>query len=380
MNIVVNVQLLLPEKLDGIGWFTFETISRITRWYPEHKFILVFDRKPHASLQFPENTRCVVLPPKSRHPFLWFLRFEILLPFFLKNVKADVFVSPDGWMTLNASVPCVQVLHDLNFVHKPEGLPFWTRHYYLKLFPRYARQATKIGTVSDYSKQDIIQSYGVAPEKVEVMHNGCNTSYRPLGEKQDQITRMTFTAGKPFLLYVGALIPRKNIIRMLKAFDRFKEKDTRNMKLLIVGGKKNIHPHIAETIENITYKEDVVFLGRRQLNDLVLLYSAAEALVFVPTFEGFGIPILEAFNAETPVITSNVSSMPEVAGEAALLINPFSVDSITQAMTHISTDAELRENLIAKGRLRKKCFSWDITAQKLWNTIEAAVQTKSGDI
>ncbi len=369
MKIVVNTQLLLPHKLDGIGWFTYETLQRITARHPEHEFILIFDRKPSPELKFPSNTQLKILHPQSRHPFLWFLRFEVLLPFYLKKLKADIFVSPDGWMTTSTSVPCLQVIHDINFAHHPKDIPFWTRHYYNKLFPRYAKKAKRIATVSQYSKNDIVKTYGIQPEKIDVTPNGCNTGYKPTTPEQQQETRQQFTGGNPYFLYVGALIPRKNIARMFVAFDQFKKRDPQNTKLVIVGKKKWWTREISETYENMKFRDDVLFLGRQKSDGLRQLYAASVGLVFVPYFEGFGIPILEAFNCETAVITSNVTSMPEVAGDAALLTDPYSVDSIAEAMTNLSNDVKLREGLIEKARKRRELFSWDITAEKLWECI-----------
>ena len=374
MNIVVNTQLMLYGKLDGIGWFTYETLKRITASHPEHNFFLVFDRKPSPRLQFPDNTRIVILHPQSRHPFLWFLRFEIFMPFLLRKLKADLFVSPDGWMTTLTSVPCVQVIHDLNFAHNPCDLPFWTRNYYNKLFPRYARKALRIATVSEFSKSDIIKTYNIPEEKIDVTPNGCNPEYTPTNPAEQELTREQFTKGNPFFLYVGALIPRKNIARMFSAFDRFKKQDQQSTKLVVVGNKKWWTSAINEAFEKMECKEDVIFLGRQATAELRQLYSASKALVFVPYFEGFGIPILEAFNCDTAVITSNVTSMPEVAADAALLVDPYNTEDIALAMEKISTSPMLRAELIEKGRERRKVFSWDQTAERLWDCIMKAAE------
>jgi glycosyltransferase involved in cell wall biosynthesis len=372
MNIVVNTQLLLYGKLDGIGWFTYETLKRITASHPEHDFFLVFDRKPSAELQFPENTRFVILHPQSRHPWLWFLRFEIFMPFLLKKLKADLFLSPDGWMTNFTSVPGVQVLHDLNFAHNPRDLPFWARLYYNNLFPRYARKAARIATVSEFSKRDIVKTYNISPDKIDVTPNGCNPDYSPTSLQEQETTRDKYSGGKPFFVFVGALIPRKNIARLLMAFDVFKKQDTQNIQLVLIGNRKWWTNNIQQAYQNMQYQKDVIFISNLQKHELRQLYSASLALVFVPYFEGFGIPILEAFNCDTPVITSNITSMPEVAGDAALQVDPFNVDEISDAMIKVSNDDELRIQLIEKGRYRRKLFSWDITAEKLWECIMKA--------
>lgn len=374
MKIAINTHLLIPGKLDGIGWFTFENVQRLTAGHPEHEFILIFDRKPPAELKFPKNTRIVILPPPARHPLLWFVRFEILLPFLLRKIKPDVFVTPDGWMTLNSPVPCVQVIHDLNFVHFPEDIPFLTRKYYNILFRKYAHKTTRIATVSHYSKNDLVKTWQIPPEKIDVTHNGCNEAYKPTGPEEKASTREKYSGGFPYFLYVGALIPRKNIARMFEAFNEFKKQDTENTRLLIVGQKKWWTPKINESWEKLQYKDDVVFLGRLGVEELNQLYAASLALLFVPYFEGFGIPILEAFNSGATVITSNVTSMPEVAGDAALLADPFSVDSITRAMITMSTNTEKRAELLKKAEDRKKLFSWDHTAENLWKCIEKAIK------
>ncbi len=374
MNIVVNTQLLLYGKLDGIGWFTFETLKRITALHPEHNFYFIFDRKPSEKIKFPENTHFVILHPQSRHPWLWFLRFEIFMPFLLKKLKADLFLSPDGWMTNLTSVPCVQVLHDLNFAHNPADLPFWARNYYNKLFPKYAKKAVRIATVSEFSKQDIVKTYNISPDKIDVTPNGCSLDYTPTSLQEQEITREKHTGGKPYFMFVGALIPRKNIARMFTAFDLFKIQDKQNSKLVVIGNRKWWTKNINQAYQNMRYKKDVIFISNLQIHDLRQLYSASKALVFVPYFEGFGIPILEAFNCDTAVITSNVTSMPEVAGDAALQVDPFNVHEIAHAMEQLSNDMQLRNQLIEKGRQRRKLFSWDITAEKLWECIMKAAR------
>ncbi len=375
MNILVNTHLLLKGKLDGIGWFTYETISRITRNHPEHNFFLIFDRKPAEEFRFANNVKFIILHPQARHPFLWILRFEILVPLVLKKYKADIFLSPDGWMTHGTNIPCVQVIHDLNYMHYPEDTPFFTRKYYNILFPRYAERAKRIVTVSKYSKQDIVKTFGVSPEKIDVAYNGCNAIYTPQTEELKQLTRKSYSQGSPYFVYVGAIIPRKNIARLFEAFEMFKNQDTKNTKLLIVGNKKWWTSTINKAYQNMKHQEDVIFLGRMDAIELNKIYAASLALTFVPYFEGFGIPILEAFNSGTAVITSNCTSMPEVAGDAALLVDPFSIDAIANAMVLISNDIEMRNQLIIKSKDRAKAFSWDNTAKILWQSIEKAMES-----
>jgi len=370
MNIVVNTQLLLKNRLEGLGWFTYETLKRITTKHPEHTFYFVFDRAYDESFIFSDNVKPIILRPPSRHPILWYVRFELLFPMLLKKLKADVYLSPDGWSMLHTKVPCVQVIHDINFEHHPEDLPFLIGKYFRLFFPQYARKAKRIVTVSEYSKNDIVNTYKIPDDKIDVVYNGCNEQFKPYDEQTNELTRATYTNGNPYFLFVGALLPRKNIRRMFKAFDKFKTNDNQNVKLVIVGQKKWWTKEIGDAYENMHYKNDVLFLGRLQSETLGKVFSAAMALTFIPYFEGFGIPIIEAFNCGTPVITSDCTSMPEVASDAAILVNPFTVSDIAEAMYKISTDSDLRQQLISKGHKRKLDFSWEITSGKLWESIE----------
>jgi hypothetical protein len=155
MKIAVNTRLLLPEKLDGIGWFTFQVLRRLAANHPEHQFLFLFDRSFDYRFVFSDNITPLVIPPVTRHPVLWYLWLEWMVPRVLRRFRADIFFSPDGLIPLSLKIPCVTVIHDINFHHRPLDLPFASRWYYRHYFPGFARKATRIATVSEYSKSDI---------------------------------------------------------------------------------------------------------------------------------------------------------------------------------------------------------------------------------
>ncbi|MEZ5084569.1 MAG: glycosyltransferase family 1 protein [Bacteroidales bacterium] len=372
-KIVVNTRLLLKNKLEGIGWFTYETLSRVTQQHPEHTFFFLFDRPYSDEFIFSDNVVPVVVSPPARHPVLFYIWFELMIPKQLKRLKADLFLSPDGYLSLKTKVPTLVVMHDLNFEHFPKDIPFAARKHYKHFFPKYAKKATRIATVSEYSKQDIVTQYKVNPEKIDVVYNGANELFVPVSEDESGQVRKDHSAGYPYFVFVGALHPRKNLVNLFAGFDLFKEKDQSGIKLLIVGEKMWWTPSIKEAYEKMNHKDDVIFSGRLQMKELTQVVGSALALTYVSYFEGFGIPIVEAFNAETAVITANVTSMPEVAGDAALLIDPFSPGSIAEAMKKISSDENLRNQLILKGREQKKKFTWQKSADRLWASIEKAL-------
>lgn len=373
MKIAVNTRLLLKNRLEGIGIFTRETLARITQAHPEHQFYFLFDREYDESFVFSENVTPIVAHPQARHPYLWYLFFEHGIPLKLKKIKPDFFLSTDGWIPTRLSIPSVNVIHDLNFLHHPEFVPPVVRRYYDRFFPKFARNATRLATVSQFSRDDIHQSYQVPLENIDVVYNGANTAYRPYTEEQQIAVKQQYTDGHDFFLFVGLIHKRKNLDNVFRAFDLFKERTGSPMKLVVVGDKKWWAGEIEDTYLAMRHREDVVMLGRRQLDELSALTAAATAMVYASLFEGFGQPIVDAFNAHTAVITSNISSMPEIAGDAALLVNPYDVGEIAQAMEQLYRDPLLRNTLIEKGKARKGLYTWDRTAELLWQTIEKAL-------
>ena len=373
MKIAVNTRLLLKGKLEGIGWVAYETLRRMVNDHPEVEFYFLFDRKPDPQFLFGDNVKPVVLFPQARHPFLFIWFFEFSVRKALKRIQPDLFFSPDGYLSLRSNVPQVAQFHDLNFEHFPKDMPKIHLWHYKTFFPRFARKATRIVTVSEFSKQDIVDCYGIDPSKIYVAYNGVNEKFAPISVEEQNAIREHYTQGKPYFMFVGSLHPRKNLARLFTAFDLFKSQTPSEVKLLIVGEKRWWSEPIEQAYSQMRFKDEVVFAGRLSAEDLHKATAAALASGYVSYFEGFGIPILEAFRCDTPVITSNVTAMPEVADDAALLVDPFSEASIAEGMTEM-LDANVRKALIEKGRERGKNFSWDLAADAIWNSLMTALR------
>lgn len=373
MRIAVNTRFLLKGKLEGIGVFTHESLQRITRAHPEHEFIFIFDRPYDASFIYSSNITPVVIPPPARHPLLWYLWFEWALPMILRKYKPDVLLSPDGYLSLSSNVPTLLVLHDLAFEHFPEYVPGLVGKYYRHYTPKYAQHAKRIATVSNYTKLDVMQLYGVPPTKIDVVYNGIKDVYQPLAAEAQQAIRNQYTNGAPYFVYVGSIHPRKNVDRLFKAFDDYKAQTNSPDKLVIIGAKGWQYGDIMATYNAMQYKTDVIFLGHLEAEQVAGLVASARAMAYVSIFEGFGIPIVEAFASGTPVITSNTSSMPEVAGDAALLVDPTNVGQITTAMTQLYQHPETAEALRERASIQLQNFSWELTAQKLWDSLMKTV-------
>lgn len=375
MNIAVNTRLLLAGRLEGIGWFTHEILRRWVCAHPEHTFYFLFDRKPDPAFVFAPNVHPVVLFPPTRHPWLWFWFFEWSVPRFLKKHQVDLFVSTDGWLPLCATdaagrpIPCVDVIHDVSFEHDAAYVSRSHGRYYRRFFPLFARRADLLFTVSDFSRRDIAARYGVPANRIEVVYNAAMAAYHPVSEAEQAAVRASLTGGCPYFIYVGSIHKRKNVWRMLQAFDRFKAETGLPHRFVLVGTPMWRDRRMEKAYASLNHASDIVWAGRVEPDRLNAWVAAAEAMVYVSEFEGFGIPIVEAFAAETAVITSEVTSMPEVGGDAACYVNPYDVASIGAGMARVAGDAAYRAELIARGRLQHEKFSWDESARRFDDAI-----------
>ena len=377
MKIAVNTRFLLKNQLEGIGRFTIETFRRLAIAHPEHEFIFFFDRPFDASFIFSPNVTPIVLFPPARHPFLFIWWFEWSIARALKKYQADVFISPDNFLSLSTSTPTLLVVHDIAFTHFIDNDKFINRLYYKYFMPRFLKRANRIVTVSEFTKQDVVQHYKIDASKIDVCYNGCREEFKPINafEKEEVLNQnANYTEGVPYFLYVGAVHPRKNAHRLIEAFDAFKKQNNTPFKLLICGRFAWQTGEVKAAFDKADYQKDIIFTGYVSDEEVVRLTAAAHAFIYVSNFEGFGLPILEAMQCDVPVITSNTSSMPEVAGDAAILVNPESVEEITNALSQLAFDENLRQHLIEKGRIQRLKFSWDKTATIIYDNILKTVQ------
>ena len=295
MRIAINTRLLLKGKLEGIGWFTYENLKRITQSHPEHQFFFFFDRPYSKDFIFSNNIIPVVLCPQARHPLLYYIWFQYSVNRALKRIKADLFISTDGYISLNTDVKTLNVFHDLNFEHYPNDLPLMERWYYRTFFPKYASKADHIATVSEFSKQDIIQLYNVSPDKIDVIYNGANEIYSPVTEAVKKEVRAKVTGGHPYFFFIGSIHPRKNLINLFKAFEIYRHSSNSIAKLVITGAKKWWTKDIEKVYRDMRFKDDIIFTGRLSIAEFRDIMASSLSLTYVSYFEGFGIPFVEAF-------------------------------------------------------------------------------------
>ena len=374
MRIAVNARLLLPNKLEGIGWFAHETTRRMVANNPQHQFVLLFDRQPAQEFNYGPNVEMVVLRPPARHPLLWYIWFEIAMARYLNNRKhgIDVLYSPEGYLSLRARCPQVLTLHDINFHHHPEYLPKTYARYLNYYTPRFANRANHVLTVSQYSQTDICTAYNLPQSKVSVVYNGVDALFAPLTADEVERTRRTVSDGEPYFIFVGSMHRRKNAEGLLAAFEQFKRSTNAPHRLVLVGGDMFKAGETQQLINQSAYAHHIVRVGHCQRHELAPLVGAAEALVFPSLFEGFGVPLAEAMSCGVPIASSNTTSMPEVAGDAALYFAPNSTDQMAEAMTQLAQQPQLRQQLSLRGLERVKRFSWDTSAQQVMQAVEQA--------
>jgi glycosyltransferase involved in cell wall biosynthesis len=274
----------------------------------------------------------------------------------LKRQQVDLFFSPVHEGSFFPPVPQIVTVHDLIPLKYPEVSPKW-KYYYLYALPFLLKQSQRIICVSEYTKQDLVANYALDPNSIDVVYNGyAQDLFYP---QANPAILEQYNLDK-YLLYVGDMRFYKNLSRCLEAFDSLPLQDYQ----FVITGKKDdfFYPEIKRQTAKLAAKERIIFLDYVPTADLPGLYSMAQALVFPSLYEGFGLPILEAMACGCPVITSKVTSIPEVAGDSVFYVDPYDVDSIAQGMYQIITNPELSTNLRHQGLTRAKKFSWDKTA------------------
>ena len=350
----------------GIGRYTRELVTALARLDTQNPYIL-FSAKP--SSDFPPLPGANFRRVSTRLSTDWLARLwhraRLPLPIELWTGPIRLLHSPD--FTLPPSkrgVPTLLTVHDLSFVRTPETATPGLRAYLNAAVPRSVRRADLILADSEATRSDLIKVYQTPPDKIRVLYSGVERRFQPVhDEKTLAALRENYQLGSgPFVLSVGTIQPRKNYERLVEAFRRL---DKPNIKLVIAGGKGWLADPLYRMVDQLGMKERVQFIGFVADDDLPALYSAAHVFAFPSLYEGFGLPALEAMACGTPVLTSNVSSLPEVVGEAALSVDPIDVDAISEGLFKLVEDSGLRKKLIQQGIERAKRFSWDNAAGEL---------------
>jgi glycosyltransferase involved in cell wall biosynthesis len=369
--IAVNTRILVSGQLEGIGNFTAEIFKRLVQWHPDYEFHFIFNYPFDPEFIFGDNIKTHILQPPAKHPILVKFWYNFSLKNLLAKINPEIFVSPDAITSLTTSVKMLIVMHDIGFAHRPQDLPKSWANFYNRYSRKFAEKSNRIATVSEYSKKDIAKTYNIPENKIDVVFNGVKDKFHPATKHDIE----NLTQGIQYFFYIGSLHPRKNIVHLLKGFEKFKSKSENKIKLVLGGSFLFRSDEIKQLIRSSKWENDIKLTGRLSDKDLNTWLSGAIALTYIPYFEGFGIPLLEAMQCETPILTSNVTSLPEVGGNAAIYVAPESTDEISHGMRRLFENSELRKELIQNGKERLKAFSWDISAKLLWDSIQKTINS-----
>ena len=373
MRIAVNTIFLQKDHLEGYGYFVQEIFCRLTKKYPEHEFIFIFDRPFDQKFIFSSNVKPIIVTPAARHALSFKFWYDVKLPLALRSIKPDIVIQPYGFCSLTGNFPQLLVLHDLAFKHFPKFIPKHHLYYYRAFTKKFLNKAKKIVTVSEFSKNDMIQQYEIVPEKINVVFSAAKNIFQPIDHISQQATKEKYANGMEYFLFTGGIHPRKNLITLLKAFSLFKKWQHSNMKLLVAGRLAWHYDSTLEKLKTYKFRDDVVLLNYLPEDELAKITASAYAMVFPSFYEGFGVPVIEAMQCGVPVITSNTSSLPEIAGTAALYGEPDNADAIAKQMLQLYKDETSRSKLIEAGIQQAKKFNWDKTADLFWQTITETI-------
>lgn len=363
----------------GIGEFAFETLLELAKLKVQSaKFKIYLKNEPFTTLpEEREGWQYSVFGPGK----MW-TQFALPVKLFLQGTKPDVFFTPSHYAPRFSPVPTVISIMDVAYLKFPEY--FAERDLYqLKNWTAYSvKKAAHIITISNSSKNDIIKEYNVPDEKVSVVYPGIKqiTTLTPHIYGMNEL-KTKYAISDTYFLSVGTLQPRKNTARLIEAFAHIKHsneyKDS-NVELVIVGKKGWLYEEILAAPEKFNVKDSVKFLDFVNDEDLEELYKHAVCYVLPSLYEGFGLPVLEAMKYDCPVITSNISSLPEAAGDAALYVDPKDTEDIARKMKKMLTDKDLRKELITKGRAQIKKFSWEKSAKETLTILQNVAQSANG--
>jgi glycosyltransferase involved in cell wall biosynthesis len=354
----------------GIGTYIRNVVRNLGRLDRENSYFFIGSPAKAQSIDsLPPNFRSITLTPAER-TFDGYRAFRTTV----KRLDCDLVHVPNLFSVPRA-LPCpyVMTVHDMleHMSRAREQTGFW-RSLHFQLTRNVLRGAARVFAVSNFTKTEIEKLFEIPPERIEVVYNAIDERFLHghASAAEREMIAQRYQVAYPFLLYAGRISPHKNVVRMIEAFSALKTELGRtqafpDLKLIIIGDDLSGNPDLRRTVIRSGVQNDVRFLGFVPIDVLRIFYDAAKVFVFPSLYEGFGLPPLEAMAHGTPVVTSNVSSLPEVVGRAAVLVNPENVFEIMRALHRVLTDAALRERLRERGYQQVARFSWEQSVRRI---------------
>ena len=347
----------------GIGTYIRNLLRHLSRLDRENEYVLLCRQEDCAiTATLGENFRSV-----KEQSAAYSVREQLRIPLDLRRERADLFHAPHYVLPPLIGCRSVVTIHDCIHLRFPQYLPSRVGYAYARASLWAAtHKAQRILTVSEASKRDILRYFRIPEQKIDVIPNAIDERFNaPPSADEIERVKERYQLNDPFVLYAGNIKPHKNLERLIEAFHMFRRPGLEHVKLLIIGDEISKYATLRRAVHRLKLHKHVRFFGFVPHETLAVLYRLAAVFVFPSLYEGFGLPPLEAMASGAPVITSNVSSLPEVVGDAALLIDPYRPESIAEAIGRVLTDDALRLQLKERGLIRARHFSWDRSVRRV---------------
>ena len=354
----IGVMLRNVGEKGGVGLYTRNILKNLLKIDKDNQYVLFYQgkkRKTSFSGYSNVEEQWINVPYKM----LW---DQIFIPFSALKSRIDLLFSPKWTVPLVLPCKTVTVVPEVGYYLHPEFYGLKDILYLKFIIPLYLRKATRIIAVSHTSKKDIIKFTGVDKSKIVAVHVATDIFTGPLNSSFIEKVKTKYALPSRFILHVGIIYPEKNVERLIQAFVKIAEKFPH--KLVLVGGFRWKYTEIFNLIEKFNLKDKVIMTNWIPRSELPVFYKLADLFAFPSLYEGFGVPVLEAMACGCPVVTSSTGATPEVVGDAALVVNPRSVDEIYKATVRVLEDEKLKKELVSKGYARAKKFSWEKSARE----------------
>jgi glycosyltransferase involved in cell wall biosynthesis len=368
MRIGVDVRIFY-HRMAGIGWYTVRLLTALSRIDQENEYVLLQHRRQTGLLvNAPRFSRATIFAPAHHRFEQWPLSIET------KRLNLDLIHCPDFIPPLHNKIPAVITIHDLAFLLYPQFVTAASARYYGQV-EEAVKRASRIIAVSQSTRHDIIQLLGAPDNKIDVIYEAADPMFRPIDEDaaRDILQQSGLEAPDRYILAVGTIEPRKNLKTLILAYALLRERYNHSLPLLLAGAPGWLAEDVYQLVATLGLEEHVRFLGKTPNRQLLALYNRAAVLAHPARYEGFGLPPLEAMACATPIVCSDAGSLPEVVGDAALLVQPEDVEAWAAALHQILSDEALQAEMSLRGVERAKQFSWEKAARETLETYRKAV-------
>lgn len=357
----------LSKTVAGIGNYCIQLVKHIYEFDKENEYYLFAPTDIHLPVEENERWHFINYGGKKGSA----MRYLTHLPRILKKLDLDVFVGTRHYLPpFNKDIKYLGIVHDLIPLYMPELFTKGHKQRFKFFTDLCAKKADHIVAVSKATKEDVMKYMKMPESKISMIYEGADKRFSTdRDEKRIKEVMDKYNIDKPYILCLSTVEPRKNMLRTIKAFEQLLTKGITDYKLVLVGGKGWNNGEIYDYANTHKLQDSVIFTGYASDDEIKHIYANATVFVYASLCEGFGIPIIEAMQSGTPVITSNVSCMPEVAGKACELVNPYSVSDIEHAIEKIIKNEDLQKKMIAAGIEQASKFSWEKCAKEVWEVI-----------